>query len=169
MTFVQDNIELSGLQGGMLILDDGTPETVYYAAATNLATLTVGGVVYPIPSPIPVNHHIVIGELNVDVSVAGYGLLKVPVSGGLTLNRLAITDGAAAKRIEHSPAHLELKGEAHVLGQSIAEINITIDDYSDFNESQTQVGSFVFTSLETLRNGNIPLASELRGMDELSQ
>jgi hypothetical protein len=104
--------------------------TIQCSAGAALESLSVNGSPVTIPSqPIPINHPIAVSGLNVQVSVAGIGLVNVPASGTLYLNRVRTQgEGTNSVKIEHATISLELSGQTSVLGFGPVGVTLFVDD-----------------------------------------
>ncbi|MFA0141320.1 hypothetical protein FCV44_02640 [Vibrio kanaloae] len=141
--FVQGQITAEGVAGGIFIEDKSDSE-LGLAAVAEIAYLTINGEPQTLPYPIPKNYSLYVGNIILDVNVAGIGLVSVPVNGEVTLNRVSITESSPNEtKIEHSPIHIELNGEVKLLNSELVKIDLVIDDYVNFKSKSRELYAVV--------------------------
>lgn len=124
---MQGQIVTGGMAGG--IVCDSSGGTITCGAATGVASLQVGGQTVVLPSdPIPLNYTIPIANLSLAVNVLGVGLLNIPVSGNIVLNKVSVTGTSTHPLIHHALFQASLAGSVSVLGLGLVSVEATVVD-----------------------------------------
>lgn len=160
ISLIQNQIQSSGVDGSTECVASTGDNIVHCAVDMTLANLTVNGQPVQIPaSPIPFNSRIAIADLHIQVEVLGIGLVDIPLSGYMYLNRIRIqSDSSSQMQLKHSPLSVELQGHVSVLGIGLVDARISLDDYGETRIRNASTGQGMTVSSQSCNNANCELS-----------